>query len=94
MAQLRGYAELAVNLLREYLDVDLSANLIMPEPAVPASIEPVIDSVELEIATGRYRLERLKSHATDCMLNTGLLVTPVKLLPAKNYRRISLPSIY
>jgi hypothetical protein len=92
MAQLQGYATLAVDLLREYLDVDLSANLVPPEPVTPVGNDPVIDSVEFEIAMGRYRLERLKSHTIQVVaLNTSLLVTPVKPFLRNSIEELSLP---
>jgi hypothetical protein len=79
MAQLRGYAELAVALLREYLDVDLSPELILPELEIPVGDDPVVDSVEVETSFGRYRIERLKSQSIRARsLDTNTFETPVK----------------
>ena len=61
--QVEGYAKLAVDLLHEYLDVDLSGKLTPPEPIKIDENDPVIDFVEVEVSFGRYRIERLKSQA-------------------------------
>jgi hypothetical protein len=92
MVQLKGYAELAVELLREYLDIDLSPELILPEPEIPVGNDPVVDSVEVEIASGRYRIERLKSQAIHIVaLDTGSTVTIVKPFLRKIIEELSLP---
>lgn len=92
LSQLRGYAELAVNLLNEYLEVDLSPELILPEIEVPTGNDPVMDSVEFEIKSGRYRAERLKSHAIRIVvLDTGQPVTPVKPFLRNIIEELSLP---
>lgn len=78
MSQLEGYAKLAVNLLREYLDIDLSANLKPPEPIKQDGNDPVVDSVEVEVSFGRFRIERLKSQSIRAIsVNTGAFETPV-----------------
>lgn len=90
--QLRGYATLAVELLREYLDVDLSANLNPPEPAIKTGDDPVIDSVEVEVSFGRYRIERLKSQSIRALsLNTNTFETPVKPFLRAVVEELSLP---
>jgi hypothetical protein len=77
--QLRGYATLAVDLLREYLDVDLSANLNPPEPVISTGDDPVADSVEVEVSFGRFRIDRLKSQSIRVLsLDTNVFETPVK----------------
>lgn len=79
MNQLEGYSRLAVDLLREYLDVDLSANLKPPEPIKMDENDPVVDSVEVEVSFGRYRIERLKSHSIRAFsITTNTFETPVK----------------
>ncbi len=76
---LRGYAVLAVNLLRELLGVDLSECLTPPAPTVPPGDDPVADSVEVEVSFGRYRIERLKSDTIRALsLDTNIFETPVK----------------
>jgi len=76
--QLEGYARLAVNLLQEYLEVDLSENLKPPVDITKADNDPVVDSVEVEVSFGRYRIERLKSQSIRALsLNTGTFETPV-----------------
>jgi hypothetical protein len=78
MSQLEGYATLAVKLLREYLDVDLSANLKPSEPKKPNADDSVVDSVEVELSFGRFRIERLKSQTIRALsLKTGAFETPV-----------------
>ncbi len=92
MNQLRGYAELAVALLQEYLDVDLSPELILPELEIPTGNDPVMDSVEFELKSGRYRLERLKSNTIHVMtLDTKTLVKPVKPFLRNIIEELSLP---
>lgn len=79
MAQLEGYAKLAVDLLREYLAVDLSANLTLPKPESSADNDPVIDSVEVEVSFGRYRIDRLNSQSIHVLsLDTNTFETPVR----------------
>lgn len=50
LMQLKGYAALAVELLREYLEVDLSAELIWPDLEIPTGHDPVVDTVEVKVA--------------------------------------------
>jgi hypothetical protein len=92
MEQLEGYAKLAINLLREYLDVDLSEFMIPPEPEAKSGEGPVVDSVEVEISAGRFRLERLKSQTIRVIfLDTGVIVEPVKPFLRNIIRELSLP---
>ena len=92
MKQLVGYAILAVELLLEYLEVDLSENLKPPASASEAGDDPVVDSVEVELSFGRFRIERLKSHAIRAMsLNTDVYETPVKPFLRAVIEELSLP---
>ena len=61
--QLEGYAKLAVELLNEYLEIDLSENLNTPEPEIKTSDDSVVDYAEVEVSFGRFRIERLKSQS-------------------------------
>lgn len=109
--QLRGYTALAVEMLREFLKVDLSESMVLGIKETKLQInyddlvesawkfakssgqlistfakaassdvnDPVVDSVETELASGRYRLERLSSQAIRIFsLDNGNLVDPVK----------------
>jgi hypothetical protein len=95
MSQLEGYAILAVGLLREYLDVDLSEKLTPPAPAVlpqKAKDDPIVESVEVEIASGRYRIERRKSQAIYVFsTENNTLVDPVKPFLRRVIDELSLP---
>ena len=77
--QLSEYAILAVELLRELLGVDLSEDLIPLEPEPRPGDDPVADSVEVEISSGRYRIERLKSNSIRAThIESGKFANPVK----------------
>ncbi|MBN1453655.1 MAG: hypothetical protein JW963_21750 [Anaerolineales bacterium] len=90
--QVEGYAKLAVDLLREYLDVDLSISLKSPEPINQDSDDPVVDSVEVEVSFGRYRIERLKSQSIRVLsLDTNTFKTPVKPFLRALVDELSLP---
>lgn len=94
LEQLRGYANLAVNLLREYLDVDLT-ELLIPQKSgnqTTDSDDPVIDSVEVKVSFGRFRLERLMSQAIRVLsLDTNTFEAPVKPLLRAFIEEMSLP---
>jgi hypothetical protein len=92
ISQLEGYAKLAVKSLKLYLDVDLSQNLIPPVIPSKAADDPIVDSVEVEISSGRYRIERRKSQ-TICVysLQTDAIVDPVKPFLRKVIEELSLP---
>lgn len=90
--QLKGYAQLAVDILKELLGIDLTPMLIPPEPEVHAIDDPVQESVELEISSGRYRLERLKSQTIRVIqLGTGEQIKPVKPFLREIIEEKSLP---
>jgi len=90
--QLESYARLAVDLLHEYLDVDLSGNLKSPEPVKQDGNDPIVDSVEVEVSFGRFRIERLKSHAIRAFsINTNSFETPVKPFLRAVIEELSLP---
>lgn len=90
--QVEGYAKLAVDLLREYLDVDLSGKLTAPEPVKIDENDPVVDSVEVEVSFGRYRIERLKSHSIRAFsITTNSFETPVKPFLRAVIDELSLP---
>ncbi len=92
MNQLEGYARLAVELLNKYLEVDLSVNLIQPEPAKKTGDDPVVDSVEVEVSFGRFRIERLKSHSIRVLsLSTNIFETPVLPFLRAVIEELSLP---
>ncbi|MFH2102156.1 MAG: hypothetical protein ABIJ39_02210 [Chloroflexota bacterium] len=92
MEQLEGYAAMAVNLLREYLDIDLSDRLLPPKPKVNTGDDPVVDSVEVEVSFGRYRIERLKSQSIRAWsLDTNTFETPVKPFLRAVIEELSLP---
>jgi hypothetical protein len=95
MSQLEGYAILAVGLLKEYLDVDLSENLKPPSmPPVPpkAAEDPIVDSVEVEISVGRYRIERRKSQSIYVFsIENNNFVEPVLPFLRKVIEELSLP---
>lgn len=92
MNQLDGYARLAVDLMREYLDVDLSANLKPPEPIKQDGSDPVVDSVELEVSFGSFRVERLKSQSIRVLsLNSNTFEAPVKPFLRAAIKELSLP---
>ncbi len=77
--QLEGYAKLAADLLSAYLDVDLSSKLTPPESIKIDENDPVVDSVEVEVSFGRYRIERLKSQSIRAFsITTNTFETPVK----------------
>ncbi len=80
LEQLRAYANLAVDLLHEYLDIDLSEHLISHklESQQADAADPVVDSVEVELSFGRFRIEKLKSQTIRALgLNSGKFETPV-----------------
>lgn len=92
MNQLEGYARLAVELLHEYLEVDLSVNLNPPEPVTKTGDDPVADSVEVEVSFGRFRIERLKSQSIRVLsLNTNTFETPVLPFLRAVIEELSLP---
>jgi hypothetical protein len=92
MHQLEGYARLAVGLLKEYLDVDLSENL-KPQIAPPKPVDdPVVESVEVEVSFGRYWIERRKSQSIYVFsIDTNTAVDPVKPFLRKVIDELSLP---
>ncbi len=81
-SDLERYAKLAVGLLHEYLEVDLLENLNAPVPQIGVDHEDdltIIDTVEVKLSFGRYRIDRLKSHAIRALcLDTNIFETPVK----------------
>ena len=90
--QVEGYAKLAVDLLQEYLDVDLSGKLTSPEPVKIDENDPVVDSVEVEVSFGRYRIERLKSQSIRAFcITTNTFETPVKPFLRAVVDELSLP---
>ncbi len=90
--QLREYAILAVELLRELLGVDLSEDLAPPESAVAPSSDSVVDAVEVELASGRYRIERLKSNTIHAIyFDSGKPVKIVKPFLQEVIQEHSLP---
>jgi hypothetical protein len=90
--QLRGYALLAVTLLRELLNIDLSELLVSLEVEIKTSDDPVVDSVEVEISFGRYRIERLKSHSIRILsLDTSTFETPVRPFLRAVIEELTLP---
>lgn len=90
--QVEGYAKLAVELLREYLDIDLSEKLTPPEPVKIDENDPVVDSVEVEVPFGRYRIERLKSQSIRAFsITTNTFETPVKPFLRAVIDELSLP---
>ena len=92
MNQLEGYAKLAVGLLQEYLEVDLSENLKSPVNTSKDGDDPVVDSVEVEVSFGRFRIERLKSQSIRSLsLNTGTFETPVLPFLRSVIDELSLP---
>lgn len=92
MSQLEGYAKLAVDLLREYLDIDLSVNLKPPEPIKQDVNDPVVDSVEVEVSFGRFRIERLKSQSIRAFsITSNTFETPVKPFLRAVIDELSLP---
>ncbi len=92
LSQLQGYAKLAVQMLQVYLKVDLSTNLNPPESVKQDRNDPVVDSVEVEFSFGRFRIERLKSHAIRAFsLNTNSFETPVKPFLRAVIEELSLP---
>jgi hypothetical protein len=95
MNQLQGYAKLAVELLQAYLDVDLSDNLITPPaPTSPAKTndDPIVDSVEVEISSGRFRIERRKSQTIDVYsIESNTIVEPTKPFLRQVIDELSLP---
>ena len=92
MNQLAGYAKLAVDMLREYLEVDLSEKLIPQEPIKINEDDPVVDSVEVQVSFGRYRIERLKSQSIRAFsITTNTFETPVKPFLRAVVDELSLP---
>ena len=90
--QLEGYAILAVELLREYLDVDLSEKLKPPAPDPKLNDDPVADSVEVEVTLGRYRIERRKSETIVVYsIENNTLVDPVKPFLRRIIDELALP---
>ena len=90
--QLRGYAELAVSLLHEYLGIDLWPELILPELEIPTDDDPVVDSTEVKVSFGRYRIERLKSQSIRVVaLDTNVFEGPVKPFLRAVIEELSLP---
>ena len=90
--QIEGYAKLAVDLLREYLDIDLSSKLTPPEPVKIDDTDPVADSVEVEVSFGRYRIERLKSQSIRVFsITTNTYEMPVKPFLRAVIEELSLP---
>ena len=90
--QLGGYAKLAVRLLQVYLDVDLSDNLNPPIPLPKVSDDPIVDSVEVEVSSGRYKVERRKSETIIVYSVTNhSLVDPVKPFLRRVINELSLP---
>lgn len=92
MRQLEGYASLAVELLREYLEVDLTAELNTPVLEVQSGNDPVVKSVEVKVSFGKFRLERLKSQSIRVLsLDTNNFETPVKPFLRAVIEELSLP---
>jgi hypothetical protein len=92
MNQLEGYARLAVELLHAYLEVDLSTDLETPQAITQPENDPVMDSVEAKVSFGRFRIERLKSHAIRAFsLETNSFETPVKPFLRAVIEELSLP---
>jgi hypothetical protein len=98
MDQLSAYAEMAVDLLRELLGVDLSEKLAPPEPVynprpvITTGPDPVVDSVEVDLRSGRYRLERLRSQTIQIVsLANSAQVSPVKPFLREIIQELSLP---
>jgi len=90
--QLRGYASLAVSLLKELLDIDLSESLISIAPESKTANDPVVDSVEVKVSFGRFRLERLKSQSIRAWsLDNNTFETPVKPFLRAVIEELSLP---
>jgi len=93
--QLEGYATLAVELLREYLEVDLSAALSSPESEIRSADDRVVDSVEVTVSFGGFRIERLKSHSIRVLsLNTNTFESPVQPFLRAVIEELSLPTKY
>ena len=92
MNQLEGYAKLAVSLLQEYLEVDLSENLKPPVSISTNGDDPVVDSVEVEVSFGRFRIERLKSQSIRAFsITQNTFETPVKPFLRAVIEEMSLP---
>lgn len=90
--QLEGYAKLAVELLNEYLEIDLSENLNSPEPEIKTSDDSVVDYAEVEVSFGRFRIERLKSQSIRVLsLDNNTFETPVKPFLRAVIEELSLP---
>jgi len=93
--QLRGYASLAVDLLHEYLDIDLSSKLNQPKPATKLGDDPVVDSVEVKVSFGRFRIERLNSKSIRVYsLDANTFETPVKPFLRAVIDDLSLPVVF
>jgi hypothetical protein len=94
-SQLEGYARSAVRLLHVYLEVDISEKLKPPTiaPLPPkAGEDPIVDAVEVEISSGRYRIERRKSQSIYVFsVDTNAAVDPVKPFLRKVIEELSLP---
>lgn len=91
-SQLQGYAKLAVQMLNVYLKVDLSEKLMPPEPVITNADDPVVDSVEVEVSFGRFRIERLKSQSIRAFsITTNSYETPVKPFLRAVVDELSLP---
>lgn len=89
---LEGYAELAVQMLDEYLDVDLAENLKPPLDTSKDSDDPVVRSVEVEVSFGTFRIEQLKSKSIRALsVNTNTFETPVKPFLRAVIDELSLP---
>lgn len=90
--QVEGYAKLAVDVLREYLEIDFSEKLTPPEPVITNADDPVVDSVEVEVSFGRFRIERLKSQSIRVFsIATNSYETPVKPFLRAVVDELSLP---
>jgi hypothetical protein len=90
MHQLVGYVNLAVELLHAYLEVDLSTDL--ESPKVDSGNDAVIDSTEVQVSFGRFRIERLKSHAIRVFsLDNSSFESPVKPFLRAVIEELSLP---
>jgi hypothetical protein len=90
--QLNNYAILAVELLRELLGVDLTEDLVPPMPDTTPNSDPVADSADVKLSSGRYRIERLKSNTIVAIyLDNGKPVTIVKPLLRKIITELALP---
>jgi hypothetical protein len=92
MQQLDGYAKLAVELLRQYLDVDLSEELTSPNVVNETGGDSAVDSAEVKVSFGRFRVDRLKSQSIRVLsLDTNTFETPVKPFLRAVIEELSLP---